>query len=675
MAVDDTSSNTSAAYENAIWDGELPAPTGKLAKEFDKLDIAEQKELATAVFTFLSTNTSNLTQLNAENRLYTVLVNLPASSDIRVLYGLGYGTSGIGITSPIEDKILTMSGEGDASVGAPPSLALPNTVRDMITLRTPTDTELQTALQNPTATWNRFRSSNINETTTTTIMQLAPIPTFLVYDGFNKDLSAEEVYERVLSLDDQENQMVQHCKNFLRSCTVARNIPDPKPHCPNSDFITAPTIEARNWAKAKFALIAPALTEQRATTDNTTPTNPELTALLQRLAPAATDAVENQDDNTKPEDKLGMSPTELRSTLAMCGLREGEESLLPEWFEKINEKGQNDNTRNQIIIATLKNILFEDAEIPVTAPLLLMIRKRKWLSDDPTATHRTAAKGLSIFAVAPMTEDEVALINDTMEALEQATTTTAKEYKDVTRIKAKVPEDAHDFMLLLKTFANLLYALFGSNCPLYLQVRRMIKAFTAYTRTALKALTMSTKASIMWITLLQTRHFAGGNYTTLAEFRNMMDKITAKENNITHAEVPAAFFKKDTNKRKFDDVADTPKNPNTPPPRRPLLFTPPVTPSPPRPPRVHPLLKAKIVDNVLRKNPTISLSRIAKFCNTSLNNLSKDTSKCVLGFLGTCNSRYCRRRHMTATDAEADHMVLQLEKAITDPDAIKSFEG
>ena len=273
-----------------------------------------------------------------------------------------------------------------------------------------------------------------------------------------------------------------------------------------------------------------------------------------------------------------------------------------------------------------------------------------------------------------MTEDEVALINDTMEALEQAMTTMAKEYKDVTRIKAKVPEDAHDSMLLIKTFANLLYALFGSNCPLYLQVRKMIKAFTAYTRTALKALTLSTKASIMWITLLQTRHFAGGNYTTLAEFKNMMDKITAKESNITHAEVPAAFLTPPSTKRKFDDMASPPTYPQTP-PRRPLLFTPAVTPSPPRTTRVHPLLRAKIVDNVIRKNPTMSLTRIAKFCNTSLNNLAKDTSKCVLGFLGTCTSKYCRRRHMVATDAEADHMVMQLEKAITDPEALKTFEG
>jgi hypothetical protein len=265
MADKDSDSATAAGYENSIWDGTLPAPTGNVAKEFEKINIGDQKDLALSVFMFLSNETSNLTQLNAENRLYTVLVNLPSSNEVRVLYGLGYGASGIGITSPIEDKILTLSGEGDSTIGIPPTLALPNTIRTMVTLKSPTDEDLQAALKTPTTSWNRFRVININDDKTTQIMQIAPIPSFVVYDGFNKDLSADEVYERLLSLDEQDNPMITHCRNFLRSCTVARNIPDPKPYCPSIAFITSPTIEARNWAKTKFALIAPALSTQKHT--------------------------------------------------------------------------------------------------------------------------------------------------------------------------------------------------------------------------------------------------------------------------------------------------------------------------------------------------------------------------------------------------------------------------
>jgi hypothetical protein len=673
---DNTSESGDDEYVNAIWDGTLPAPTGKLAREFEKVNIEDQKTLTSSVYQFLLEADSSLTQLNSENRLYTALINVPHSNIIRVIYGLGYGSSGIGETSPIDNTILAMSGEGDATLGVPPTITLPSSARNIVTLRTPTDAELQEALTKTKTSWHRFKRNNISENSVSEVLKIAPIPAFLVYDGFNKDLSAEEIYERVLSLEDQEEESITHCRNFLRACCVSRNLPDPKQFCAIDSFLSPQTVEARNWATSKFKLLVPTLTKADASNTQHQPTNKttELEDILSRLAPTLAAAPKQPANEIKPEDKFGMSPTELKSTLAMCGLREGEEDLLPDWLVTTNEKGQNDNTRNQIIIATLKNILFEDAEIPVTAPLLLMIRKRKWLSDDPTATYRTAAKGLSIFAVAPLTEDEVALINDTMEALEQATTTTAKEYKDVTRIKAKIPEDSHDFLLLIKTFANLLYALFGSSCPLYLHVRKMIKAFTAYTRTALKAMSMATKASVLWITLLQTRHFAGGNLTTLAEFQNMMDKITAKESVITHAEVPAAFLTPKSSKRKSEEITN-PKDPTTP-PRKQLNFTPPpVTPSPDRPTRVHPVLREKLVNNVIRKNPHMSLTKIAKYCNTTLSALCKDTSKCVVGFLGMCNSRYCRRRHMVASDAEADHMIMQLEKAISDPEGLKTFEG
>ena len=168
--------------------------------------------------------------------------------------------------------------------------------------------------------------------------------------------------------------------------------------------------------------------------------------------------------------------------------------------------------------------MHDDAEITVHAALLQMIRKRKWLSDDPVASYRTAAKGLSPFAML-VSDDDAAIINNTMEALDHATTTTAAEYKAVTKVTAKVPEDAFDFLLMLKTFANLLYAIFGASCPLFANVRQIIKALSSYKRNALKQLGIQTKASILWILLLQTRHFAGGHQTVLAEFKNMLQKL------------------------------------------------------------------------------------------------------------------------------------------------------
>ena len=40
-----------------------------------------------------------------------------------------------------------------------------------------------------------------NASDTTKLLQIAPIPPFIIYDGFEKYLDAEEVLERVLSVD------------------------------------------------------------------------------------------------------------------------------------------------------------------------------------------------------------------------------------------------------------------------------------------------------------------------------------------------------------------------------------------------------------------------------------------------------------------------------------------
>jgi len=77
------------------------------------------------------------------------------------------------------------------------------------------------------------------------------------------------------------------------------------------------------------------------------------------------------------EDKLGMSATELKTTLTICGLTTGQEDILPEWMFKMAEIVMIINTTNQIIIKQLQEIVYEDAEIPVLTHILKIIRKRK----------------------------------------------------------------------------------------------------------------------------------------------------------------------------------------------------------------------------------------------------------------------------------------------------------
>eukprot|EP00957_Ditylum_brightwellii_P125182 9543611-Ditylum_brightwellii.AAC.1 len=73
------------------------------------------------------------------------------------------------------------------------------------------------------------------------------------------------------------------------------------------------------------------------------------------------------------------------------------------------------------------------------------------------------------------------------------------------------------------------------------------------------------KAAILWIVLLQARHFTQGNTNVWAEFIAMQASLAAKNTCICHAELPAVLIPT-TIKRKGADtiVSPTPtKNPNT----------------------------------------------------------------------------------------------------------------
>ena len=126
----------------------------------------------------------------------------------------------------------------------------------------------------------------------------------------------------------------------------------------------------------------------------------------------------------------------------------------------MTERGMTTNTKHHIIIKQPQKIVYEDAEIPVLVHILEMIRKRKWLSDDSQASYLTATKGLSILTVEHITEDLVSEMNEHVEILAKDTKVTAKELSIEKMTKVVVPDNNFEFVEIIKTFVNLIFALF-----------------------------------------------------------------------------------------------------------------------------------------------------------------------------------------------------------------------
>ena len=186
---------------------------------------------------------------------------------------------------------------------------------------------------------------------------------------------------------------------------------------------------------------------------------------------------------------------------------------LPAWFQDCADKGTTDPYRQMIVQRyVMENTYFDDADVLLTSQLLKMVMKRAWTGKDgninrPSLLH--AMDGLSPFTMLYLNGDQVALLNDEQDLLNTASLVSISDLRvQRNKIKISIPAKADEFTVMLKRYANLLYAVFKETCPLFKVLLEVIRALREFSREARKRMTMSTKGSILWIVLLQSRQFA-----------------------------------------------------------------------------------------------------------------------------------------------------------------------
>ena len=177
-------------------------------------------------------------------------------------------------------------------------------------------------------------------------------------------------------------------------------------------------------------------------------------------------------------------------------------------------------------------------------------------------------------------------------------------------------------------------------------------------------MSMHTKASILWVLLLQSRKFAIGDMEVLASFTTMHSDLCAKKANISHAEVPAALLpepkhQSNGNKRKEPD------QPSDPPPGKRQKDN--------NKNCWHNLLRAKL-ETPLEKAGFPTFTAILKFCNNAdpSSIIPRDGKVCTPNiFFGRCqHGLRCTKQHRLATDSKADKILTMVERFINEPEKL-----
>ena len=113
----------------------------------------------------------------------------------------------------------------------------------------------------------------------------------------------------------------------------------------------------------------------------------------------------------------------------------------------------------------------------------------------------------------------------------------------------EVLDTSDEFVFILKWYANLNFALFSDTLALFRSLVKVIHSIKAFSWVDRNSMTLKTKASIIWIILLQSRKFYVADTTILAELFTMHTNLSSKKCLIIHVEVLTELLRTTQRKR------------------------------------------------------------------------------------------------------------------------------
>ena len=680
-----------------VFGEEMAGPKGTMAKRFNQATPHELRALTKSLFDFLSDPLPNLNLFNTDTDLYTALVALPESDQMRLVYGFGLGTSRIGRKSTLDGNILVLTKEADATLGPSLPMLLPMNTIKFIERPCPSGARVQQKLMEeagsfPYPAWKPSSLHKNNEKEK--CMKIAPVPAYLFLDAFEHDIPASEAYERLVHCNMVKDEYIQHALAVTR----ASLLPTSKKgtHLPITCLINSgDSRELRQWATMKCRNLLPLTNTAQPPPLIPVPPMPPQPAQAAPVRPALREEAPQITMRTPAKDKI--SRREQIRLFTMVGYDDKaianltEEDLLA--HIRVVEEEPTKHMKEIVIkerIATHEK--YTDCPVPIHPMILEALRKRDFGAADGFArpSYAQACTKLSPFLCIDFTETQMATIQEVNDAFHHASVTTPADYIAMKSTKAIVPDDHGDFITMLCTFANLIYAWFTGGSTLFRQVEALIKAIKAFQRSSRSYFTIEVKATILWLTFLQARIFAEGKGEIFSPFTRMVDNLVAKDTRIQYAEVPADLIINSqkaagkhrtttsggTGKRKIDDAewhsSESQEDRSTSMRDRPNNN------------RAdnsncwHSKLKESLEEplaTLTKKGCTqreVTIKKIADYCGASLNQLNPNRRICGSNrVLGYCFSgKRCQRVHEIPKDADVPKITSLLTKFIEHPEGL-----
>ena len=669
---------------------------GKILQETSNPEI--QRTEATKLLQLMQTLTPpTYGNINYIETPVPMLVQVPGTNRVRFMLGLTfYMGNPMEELSPLHSKFLALHQDLDEASDTPQVVVLPDDLLKFNAVNAPTDKQFEAMLkskqeaQEGDTIW--FKESTVKQTSFQ-LPKAIPFPPYLAYDAFTEDIPAHVMYERVKDVEDtaQAPEVMTMAKNFFKAVHTKHNQGKKSVSLPETTFTSRSIPETRKWAKSKQHKLFPSLG------GNTLPATPtrgggeDLTTLLQAFITAQaagtgspTSVAAAIDPAAEQMKRYGMCESDHNHFLKLCGLKPGQEELLPAWVEDISKPNMMKDGKHRLIRNMCKDLLYEDHKIPLFPAIFTMIEKKAFGGDDDGSSALAAMKGLTLYLMVNSTAAEVEEMTEFAEQLQAATSTSVSDIKSLHKKKAAVPASHYTLLQTLRKYANLLKAIFGPRSPLLLELQtEVIRPLATMAEEAKSALAGTTRASIMWTVYLQTKHFTRGDMVgegaLMGQWRVMTINIASNQN-LTLLGLPkeidgaaplppvvAAADKKRKPNEALKERGDTrqktwgsnqPQQQN-----RPIKM------------EIHPLIQSKITA-VLPSRCLIS--KLLDKCKVNhISDVFPGTRLCVIGALkGTCHfGTKCVQDHdgSKVTDKMAQSAINMLQPIINNPKLLQGM--
>ena len=686
-------------YEPVYSDGTLPIPQGTLGSTISaRFSVEQQKLEAAKMLEIIKTaSVAQQSKLVLMRSPAPLLIKIPDTNTVRAIHGLApFLGDPLAPPSVLEGTLLAFDGDIEDTSELPRVIKLPSNLITPEKVIVPTQAHLESKiLEKPNDTGTHwFKASALSDDTKTevTLAKAIPCPLFMAYDAMTEDVPAHILWERVRALElpgQTVPQWTVDIKHFLAAAMTTHRADMKSIEVPHNTFQSRMTPEMRNWGKERKQLIfglgsdAPQGPHQG--------TQPSLEDLLQTILaaqrghnPAAamrnpqaaqTETTVDHDQQSAIMKKFGLCDSDFTRFLTLCGLTEGQEELLPEWLERLAEKGLSKNGKYAILRETCDDLIFDDNKIPLMSKTLDMIVKKAWGGEGDSITAEAVLQGLTPYTMVPKSQQEIEELNTLWQALQQATATTpADVLKTNAKLKVEVPKDFSTFYNTMRTYTNFIRCIFTSRSPLYSALKKdVVGGLALWTDQAKARVTSRSLACFTWAVYKQSRHYAWGKMPEagseskyVAEWRAMALHIRTGQN-IDFLDLPPSLA---------NAQPPLPPQPPATPTKRPSE-TNPYQGGGPSPEKylkterkiwIHPEIKKKITVILPRYS---AMSKLCAACNITPGNIfPREINICATGAItGRCALTACTRNHngKLITDDIATKAINVLDSVVKDP--------